>query len=164
MIDKKEPVQLAEYSFSVCEKLDAVIREKNEENLSEPVRTALEDSKKYVDLPWPYPLTIPNNESRIMRGIERTLRRGVNTPYAKCDMQKVEGHMIEIRRILATLGVLDSSVDENLGMGERTSRFAPINPHSTAITCTPLSPASTTSGSMISIDPKNGWSRQVSAA
>ena len=51
MINKKEPVQLAEYSFSVCEKLDAAIQEKNEEDLSEPVRMALEDSKRCVDLP-----------------------------------------------------------------------------------------------------------------
>ena len=164
MIYKKEPVKLAEYSFSVCEKLDATIQGKEEEALDGPVRMALEDSKRCVDLPQPHPLTIPDHESRIMRGIERTLRRGVNTPYAECDMHKVEGHMIEIRRVLATLGALDSSIDENLGMGERTSRFAPINPRSTAITSTPLSPASTTSGSTISVDRKNERSRQVRAA
>ena len=131
MIDKEESVQLAEYSFHVCETLDTVVQGKNVEGLDEPVRMALEYSKKCVDLPWPYPLTTPNNDSRIMRGIERTLRKEVNTPHAKYN-EKVEGHMLEIQRILATLDALGSSLNENLGIGKRGSRLAPANTHDTA--------------------------------
>ena len=129
MIDNKESVRLAEYSFSVCEKLDAAIQGKKGEALDGPVRMALEDSKRCVDLPWPYPLTVPNHESRIMRGIEQTLRRGMNTPHTKYNTERVEGHMLEIQRILTTLGALGSSTGENLGAGEHSSNLVLVNPH-----------------------------------
>ena len=134
MIDNEESVRLAEYSFSICEKLDATIRGKKEEALDGPARVALEDSERCVDLPWPYPLTVPNHESRIMRGIEQTLRRGASTPHTKYNTKRVEGHMLEIQQILATLSVLGSSTGDNLSVGEHPSNLVLVNPHDTTKT------------------------------
>ena len=48
MIDDKESVRLAECSFDVCEVLDTAIGGRDAEDLDEPVRTAVEDSKRCV--------------------------------------------------------------------------------------------------------------------
>ena len=51
MIDDKDSVQLSEDCFGVCEALDTAIRGKNANDLNEPLKMALEDSRRCVD--WP---------------------------------------------------------------------------------------------------------------
>ena len=122
MIDSKESVQLAEYSFYVCGALDTAIRGRDAEGLDESVRTAVEDSKRCVgSYLGPHSLTIPNNCSRIMREIGQTLRRKASASHTKHNKEKVKGHMVEIRRILDTLSASNSSPDKNLGVGEHIS-------------------------------------------
>ena len=62
-----------------------------------------------------------NNRSRIMREIGRTLRSKASASHTKHKRGEVEGHMAEIRQILGTLSAPKSSLDENLGVGERVS-------------------------------------------
>jgi len=45
---------------------------------------------------------LPNN-SRVTREIERTVRRGANTPRTKRKKAKVEGHKLKIQEIFDTL-------------------------------------------------------------
>ena len=121
MIDNKESVQLAECSFDVCEALDSAIGGRDAENLGESTRTAVEDSKRCLDLSWLRPFTILNNCTRIMREIGQTLRRKASASHTEHNRGEAEGHMMEIRRILGTLSASNSSPDQNLGVGERVS-------------------------------------------
>ena len=82
--------------------LDAAVWGKNAEDLNGPVRTALEDSERYFNWPWPYPLTMLI-EPRVLREIERALRRGASTPHTKHEKENIEGHMLEINRILGAI-------------------------------------------------------------
>jgi len=50
MIKNKDSVELSEYCFNMCEVLKTVIYGKNADDLSEPVRRALEDLGRCVDL------------------------------------------------------------------------------------------------------------------
>jgi len=50
MINDKDSVELSEYCFNVCEALKTVIRGRNTDDLSEPVRMALENLRRCVDL------------------------------------------------------------------------------------------------------------------
>ena len=72
-------------------------------------------------LPWPSPLTMLNSCSRVMREIGRTLRSKASASHTKHNKEKVEGHMVEIRRILGTLNASNSSPNENIGVGARAS-------------------------------------------
>ena len=58
----------------------------------------------------------------------------MNTPHTKYNTERVEGHMLEIQRILTTLGALGSSTGENLGIGEHSSNLVLVNPHDTTKT------------------------------
>ena len=60
-----------------------------------------------------------------MRKIERTLRKGANTPHTEHNKEKVEGHMLEIKQILGTLTSLSSPFDQNLGVGEHAPHMMP---------------------------------------
>ena len=44
-------MQLSDYFFNVCEALKAAIGEENTDDLSEPVRIALEDLERFAGLP-----------------------------------------------------------------------------------------------------------------
>lgn len=46
-------MQLSDHCFNVCEALKTAIREENMDDLSEPVRIALEDLGRFVGLHWP---------------------------------------------------------------------------------------------------------------
>jgi len=62
MANNKDSVELSEYCFNVCEVLKTVIHGKDPDDLSEPVRTGLEDLGRYVDLvlvPSTSPQTTP---------------------------------------------------------------------------------------------------------
>jgi len=50
MIKNKDSVELSEYCFNMCEVSKTVIHGKNADDLSEPMRTALEDLGRCVDL------------------------------------------------------------------------------------------------------------------
>jgi len=102
MINDKDFVQLSESCSNVCEVLDAAIQGKKAEDLNQSVRAALEDSERYFDYPWPCRLTIPS-EHRVLREIERALRRRASTPHSKHKKEKVGGHMLEINRILGAI-------------------------------------------------------------
>ena len=101
MINSKDFLHLSKYCFNVCEVLDAAIRGKNTENPNGSVTTALEDSKRYFDWPWPCLLTIPID--RVLREIERVLRRGASTPRIKHERENIEGHILEINQILGAI-------------------------------------------------------------
>ena len=72
------------------------------------------------------------NNSRVTCEIERTLRRGANTPHAKYYKGKVEEHKLEIQELLTTLNLNapSSNVDK------RDPHFATAYPH-TATTSAP---------------------------
>jgi len=58
--------------------------------------------------------------------IELTLRRGANLPRIEFGKDKVEEYKLEIQEMLSVLNV-PSSLDENLGVGERPPRLAPVS-------------------------------------
>ena len=102
MINDKDFVQLSESCPNVYEVLDAAIQGKKADDLDESVRAALEDSERYFDYPWPCRLTIPS-EPRVLHEIERALRRRASTPHSKHEKENIEGHMLEINRILSAI-------------------------------------------------------------
>ena len=124
MIDNKDSVQISESCFNVCEVLDVAIQGKNAGGLNESVRTALEDSERYFNQPRPCLLTIPSGP-RVTREIERTLRRGASTPHTKHNKESVEGHMLEIERILGALTSLSSPLDGHFSGDEGALKIAP---------------------------------------
>ena len=48
-------------------------------------------------------LLIISSEPRVLREIERALRRGVSTPHTKHGKENIESHMLEINRILGDI-------------------------------------------------------------
>lgn len=141
MINDKDSVQLAESCFSVCEVLSATIQENNAGDLDESVRAVLEYSKRYLNKPRSYPLTIPS-ESRVMCEIERTLRRRANVSYTGNSRESVEGYMLEIQQILGTLSSLSSPLNKNPSVSERTPYLAPIETPTTTVSESGMSLAS----------------------
>jgi len=130
IIDSKDSVQLSEYCFSICEAVKTVVQGKNTDDLDESVRVALEISERCVYWPWPCPLTIPNNPSRVIRETERTLRRVENTLHTKYN-ERVATHTPEIRQMLGTPNTL--SFGQNLGVGERAPILAPFDTATTPV-------------------------------
>ena len=114
-MNDKDSVKLSEYCFDVCSVLETAIRGKKADDLSGPVRTALEDLERCVDQPQPSPLTILNGP-RLLCEIERTLRSGVNPPHTKYDKEKVEEHKLEIREILDVFNPRSPPFGEYFGM------------------------------------------------
>ena len=62
-------------------------------------------------------LTI-SSDSRLMCEIERTLRRGANTPHTGYNKERVEEHKREIQEVLGVLSSQRSPLDENLSVVE----------------------------------------------
>ena len=62
-------------------------------------------------------LTI-SSDFRLVCEIERTLRRGANTPRAGYNKEKVEGHKREIQEVLVVLSSQRSPLGENLSVVE----------------------------------------------
>ena len=60
MVNGEDSVLLSEYCFNVCEALNATIQGKNANDLSECVRTALEDLGRWVECPLPRACLPPN--------------------------------------------------------------------------------------------------------
>ena len=100
------------------------------DGLNETVKTALKDSERCVAWPWPWSFTMSKN-SRTMREIEQSLKRGPNTPYAKCNKENVKIRMLQIQQILDTI----HGPSLPLSAGERDlGHSASMNPHDTATT------------------------------
>lgn len=59
----------------------------------------------------PFLLTIPTN-SRAMREIERTVRRGTSTPYTRYNKEKIENHILEVQQLLDTLNAQNLPLDK----------------------------------------------------
>ena len=91
LIDDKDSVQLSEYCFNVCEVLKTTIQGRDADSLNGSVRVALEDLERCVDLSCAVCAPLRRNP-RVMHEIERTLRKGANTPRTKHNKGKVEGH------------------------------------------------------------------------
>ena len=51
MIDDDDSVKLSDYCFSVCEALNAAIKEKTKDGLNGSARLGLEDLERYRDCP-----------------------------------------------------------------------------------------------------------------
>lgn len=136
MINNKDAVQLSECCFSVCVELKTAILGKNASDLDRSIAMTLEDSGGCVEYPGPHPLTIPNH-CRVMRRIERTLRRGSSEPHTKCDKEAIEGHVQEIQHILNTLRALSSPLGEDHSVGERARHLVSANSLDTAKGYTP---------------------------
>jgi len=77
-----------------------------------------------------------------MSEIERTLRRGANTPHTKYNKDKTEGHKLEIQEILDTLNAPSSSLNKNFSVGECDPHSTPVDSHHDTAT-TPVSDSGT---------------------
>ena len=132
MIDDKDPVQLSEYSFNVCNVLKTVVEGRNADSLDESVRVALEDLGRCVD--QFHTRCSLSSDSRVSDEIERTLRRGANLPRVKRTKSKVEGHKRKIQEKLDTLDVPSAPLDGTLSLSERVPNLAPVDPHAAATT------------------------------
>ena len=84
------------------------------------------------------PPPVPSNP-RAVSGIESTLRKGRDIPNIKYNKEKVEGHKLEIQKILGTLTAQSSPFDNNIRAG---AYIAPLNPHGTVTTSVSESGAS----------------------
>jgi hypothetical protein len=138
-MDSEGSVQLSEYCFNICDALKTTIQGKSADELSEPVRMALVDLDRCVG--WPRTVCFPTNNSSVICGIERTLRRGANIPHMEYDEGKVVEHKLEIQRLLSVLNAPNLPLDETLGAGERASRHDPATT-SASESGTPSSPPS----------------------
>ena len=72
-------------------------------------------------------LCFPINNPRVMREVERTLRRALNTRHIEYNKSKIEERKLEIRGLLATL---NTPLDKNIDTGGRD----PHSAHETATT------------------------------
>jgi len=102
MIDNEDSVQLSEYCFSMCETLKMVVQGANAGDLDDSATVAIKDLERCADRPWLCLLTKSSN-FRLTRELERTLRRGANSPQTKYNKEKVEGYKLEIQQILQAL-------------------------------------------------------------
>ena len=70
-------------------------------------------------------LTI-SSDSRLMCEIERTLRRGANTPHTGYNKERVEEHKREIQEVLGVLNSQRSPLHENLSAVEGTTAVVSV--------------------------------------
>lgn len=79
-----------------------------------------------------YPLCFLPSNSRIMGEIKQNLKMEAKTSQIRYNEGKIEGHEIEIKRILSTLGARSpSSLKISMSMGGCPTYLAPVHPHST---------------------------------
>lgn len=113
MIDDEYTMQLSEYCFHVCGTLKGALQGKNPGDLSEFEKMATWNLERCIGQPLPLPF-VTLKCSRAMRGIECTLRRGVeSTPYPEYNKKKIERYVQDIRQILGTVQAPRPSLVEN---------------------------------------------------
>ena len=112
MISDNDSVQLSDHCFSVCEALKAMIQERTSD-FGESAKAALEKLERYVIWAIYCPRPCFNGAPRVIHEIERTLRTGANTSRIGYDKGKIDGHKLEIRRILDALDIRNPSLNAN---------------------------------------------------
>ena len=65
--------------------------------------------------------------------IERAPGDGASTSSAEYNKGKVEGHILEVRRLLGALNAPGSPLNENLSACEPGLHFKPVGPHGASI-------------------------------